>query len=217
MFGEKIGVFNTTSSPAMIISQVRPKTSILDKSLSKKRGEVSLSCYTLLFSEVVQYCQNKVHTVPELQNKLCDLGQEVGVKLIDLYFVRERNCKRETKLLHMLLFIKTTLWKGLFGKEADKLEHANDDERIYYIIEKEPLVNKYISVPKDKGSLNCAMFIAGIVEGILNAAGFMALQLGDKSWPPPPTPSSLLYSVQPSSSYGLSVNPLHLWPHHPSI
>ncbi|KAG8249759.1 Trafficking protein particle complex subunit 5 [Homalodisca vitripennis] len=100
------------------------------------------------------------------------MGQDVGIKLIDLYFVREKNCKRETKLLNMLLFVKTTLWKGLFGKEADKLEHANDDERIYYIIEKEPLVNKFISVPKDKGSLNCAIFIAGIIEAVLNTCGF---------------------------------------------
>ena len=44
--------------------------------------------------------------------------------------------------------VKTTLWKTLFGKEADKLEHANDDERTYYIIEKEPIVNTFISVPK---------------------------------------------------------------------
>ena len=44
--------------------------------------------------------------------------------------------------------VKSTLWKALFGKDADKLEKANDDERTYYIIEKEPLVNKFISVPK---------------------------------------------------------------------
>ncbi|XP_075228279.1 trafficking protein particle complex subunit 31 [Lycorma delicatula] len=158
----------------MTISAVRPKTSILDKSLSKGRGEVNLSCYALLFSELVQYCQNRVYTVPELQNKLAEMGQEVGIKLLDLYFVREKSCKRETKLLNMLLFIKSTLWKGLFGREADKLEHANDDERIYYLIEKEPLVNKFISVPKDKGNLNCAIFIAGIIESILNSSGFTA-------------------------------------------
>lgn len=74
----------------------------------------------------------------------------------------------------MLLFIKTTLWKCLFGKEAEKLEHANDDERTYYIIEKEPLVNKFISVPKDKGSLNCATFSAGIIEGVLSNCGFVS-------------------------------------------
>ena len=63
-----------------------------------------------------------------------------------LVFVREKAARRETKLLNVLLFVKSTLWKTLFGKEADKLEHANDDERTYYVIEKEPLVNRFISV-----------------------------------------------------------------------
>lgn len=146
--------------------------SILDKPLSRGKGEVSLSCFALLFSEVVQYCQNRVYTVPELQARLHELGQDVGTRVIDIYFVRERSSKRETKLTNMLLFVKTTLWKNLFGKEAEKLEHANDDERTYYIIEKESLVNMFISVPKDKGSLNCASFIAGIVEAVLTHCGF---------------------------------------------
>lgn len=107
--------------------------------------------------------------------RLHELGQDVGSRIIDLYFVRERNSKRETKLINMLLFIKTTLWKCLFSKEAEKLEHANEDERTYYIIEKEPLVNKFISVPKDKGSLNCAVFVAGIIEAVLTNCGFVNL------------------------------------------
>lgn len=103
------------------------------------------------------------------------MGRDVGSRVIDLYFVRERNSKRETKLINMLLFIKTTLWKSLFGKEAEKLEHANDDDRTYYIIEKDPLVNKFISVPKDKGSLNCATFSAGIIEAVLSNCGFVSV------------------------------------------
>lgn len=106
-------------------------------------------------------------------DRLHDLGKDVGSRVIDLYFVRERNSKRETKLINMLLFIKTTLWKCLFAKEAEKLEHANDDDRTYYIIEKDPLVNKFISVPKDKGALNCATFSAGIIEGVLSNCGFV--------------------------------------------
>lgn len=35
-------------------------------------------------------------------------------------------------------------------------------------------MNKYISVPKDYGDLNCAAFCAGIVNGVLNSAGFKA-------------------------------------------
>ena len=35
-------------------------------------------------------------------------------------------------------------------------------------------VTKYISVPKDMGQLNCAAFVAGIVKGALEGAGFPA-------------------------------------------
>lgn len=46
-----------------------PRTSILDKPLSRGKGEVSLSIFALLFSEIVQYSQSRVLTVPELQNR----------------------------------------------------------------------------------------------------------------------------------------------------
>ncbi len=36
-------------------------------------------------------------------------------------FVRDRTAKRELKLLNVLLMVKSTLWKTLFGKEADKV------------------------------------------------------------------------------------------------
>jgi len=162
------------SASSLVPPSLRAKTTILDRSLSRGKQEVSLATFALLFSETVQYCQARSSTVPELQGKLHDLGWQVGARIIDLIFVRDRTAKRELKLLNALLMVKTTLWKTLFGKEADKLEHANDDERTYYIIEKEPLVNTFISVPKDKGSLNCAAFVAGIVEAVLDGANFPA-------------------------------------------
>jgi len=169
-----VGDPNANLSSMITLLQSKAKTSILDKSLSKGKNEVHLSCFALLFSEMVQYCQNRSNSVSELQNKLCDMGKQVGLKTIDLIVLREKNYKREVKLLNILLFIKSTVWKTLFGKEADKLEHSADDSRQYYIIEKDPLVNRFISVPKDKGSLNCASFNAGIVEGILETSGFPA-------------------------------------------
>jgi len=158
-------------TPAKVI---RPKTSILDKSLSRGKQEVSLSAYALLFSEMVQYAQTRSSTVNDLQTKLHALGVQVGSRILDVHFVRERSYKREVKMINALLMIKSTLWKTLFGKEADKLEHANDDEKTYYIIEKDPIVNSFISVPKDKGSLNCAAFVAGIVEAVLVGCNFPA-------------------------------------------
>ena len=153
---------------------VRPKTSILDKSLSRGKQEVSHAAFALLFSEIVQYAQTRSSTVTDLQQKLHDVGWQVGARIVDVLCVRDRSSKRETKLLNVLLMVKSTLWKSLFGKEADKLEHANDDERTYYIIEKDPLVNKFISVPKDKGSLNCAAYAAGVIEAVLYGANFPA-------------------------------------------
>jgi trafficking protein particle complex subunit 5 len=34
------------------------------------------------------------------------------------------------------------------------------------------MVNTFISIPKDKGSLNCASFIAGIIESFLTSRNF---------------------------------------------
>ena len=147
---------------------------ILERPLSKGKTEVNISSYALLFSEIVQYCQSRVFTVTELQEKLAGFGEQIGLKLIDTLTIRERGFSRDKKLLNVLMFIRSNLWKNLFGREADKLEHANDDLATYYIIEKESLVNRFISVPKDKGQLNCAAFTAGILEGILRGCGFPA-------------------------------------------
>lgn len=61
--------------------------------------------------------------------RLANYGKFIGERLLDVIFLRERGYKRETKLLATLIFIKSTIWKNLFGKEADKLERSNDDPK----------------------------------------------------------------------------------------
>lgn len=56
---------------------------------------------------------NLIHYFLAVTSRLSEIGQDVGTRLLDLYFVRERNSKREIKLLNMLLFVKSTLWKVL--------------------------------------------------------------------------------------------------------
>lgn len=48
-------------------------------------------------------------------------------------------------------------------------------------MERESLVNRYISVPRDKGSLNCAVFVAGIIEAVLTGTGFVSILKKDGS------------------------------------
>lgn len=56
------------------------------------------------------------------------MGYHVGQRILNLIYLREKQLKRETRLIGMLVFVKNTVWKALFNKEADKLEQANDDE-----------------------------------------------------------------------------------------
>lgn len=42
------------------------------------------------------------------------------------------------------------------------------------IIDNEPLVNAFLSVPREMSQLNCAAFVAGMIEGVCDGAGFPA-------------------------------------------
>lgn len=94
------------------LRQSSNKNSVLDKVLmTKVKNDVSISIFSLVFSEIIQYCQKDCSSVADLSLKLHSLGYNVGSKLVDLYVFREKNSKRETKLNNMLMFVKTTLWK----------------------------------------------------------------------------------------------------------
>lgn len=42
------------------------------------------------------------------------------------------------------------------------------------ITDNDPLTNTFISVPKDMNMLNCAAYVAGIIEGVCDGCGFEA-------------------------------------------
>ncbi|XP_041379281.1 trafficking protein particle complex subunit 5-like [Gigantopelta aegis] len=146
---------------------------IFDKSLpSKAKPEVNLGTFAFLFSEIVQYNQQRVSSLSQLHEKLADLGRHVGFRMIDLLCWRDKTQKERDSYWHILWFIQKTVWKTLFGKEADRLEQATTNEATYYLFEDEPLVNRFISVPKEQSNLNCAAFMAGVVEAFLCGVQF---------------------------------------------
>eukprot|EP00271_Cylindrocystis_brebissonii_P008640 TRINITY_DN23109_c0_g1_i1.p1 TRINITY_DN23109_c0_g1~~TRINITY_DN23109_c0_g1_i1.p1 ORF type:complete len:198 (+),score=38.68 TRINITY_DN23109_c0_g1_i1:470-1063(+) len=147
---------------------------IVDRPLGKGKTEVSLSAFAYLFSEAVQYSQTRVTNINELERRLEDLGYGVGLRMLELLVHREKANRREIRLLGILSFVHSTVWKALFGKVADSLEKSTEHEDEYMISERELLVNRFISVPKDMGSFNCGAFVAGVVKGVLDNAGFPA-------------------------------------------
>jgi len=149
------------------------KLSVYDRPLHKQRTEVSLSAFAFLFAEVVDYCLKKVGAMQELEERLHELGVPIGARVLDLYCCRENRNRRETRILPMLSFVAQTVWKQLFGHTAELLK-GQDHENEYMLNDKALLVNRFVSVPHDFGSVNCGAFVAGIVEGILCSAEFPA-------------------------------------------
>lgn len=145
---------------------------VVDRSLAKGKGEVSLSAIAFLLSELVQYTQGRVDTAAELEQRLEDAGYGIGLRLLELTSIRDRGSRRETKMIEMLKFISSNLWKTLFGHAADGLEKSveNDDE--YMINDSDAKLSRYVSVPPSMGSINTDAFVAGILRGVLETAEF---------------------------------------------
>lgn len=144
-----------------------------DRPLQKTRNEVSLSIFAFLFAEVVEYCLRKASVMHNLEEHLHELGRPAGVRILDLCALRENRNRRETRLLPMLNFIASSIWTRLFGHQAELLK-GQDHENEYMLNDKALLVNRFISVPKDLGDVNCGAFVAGMVEGMLCSAEFTA-------------------------------------------
>eukprot|EP01032_Pedospumella_encystans_P023805 gene23805-26942_t len=154
--------------------KVSVKQSILDKSLIRPRTEVSLSAFAFIFSELVQYNQNRVTSVSDLEKKLEQSGFGIGQRVIELISCRDRLFKRETRIVNMLQYVSSVVWKHLFNKAADNLERSTENEDEYMIHESAPITNSFVSVPADMGHFNCAAFLAGIIAGVLDSAKFNA-------------------------------------------
>ena len=118
-------------------------------------------------------------------------GHAIGIKLLDLLLYREpaRTQSRPVNIIELLHLVKIQLWTHLFRRQADRLEKSSNPETPdeYMIIDNDPLVNAFISVPREMSQLNCAAFVAGIIEGVCDGAAFPARvtahSVPDDVWP----------------------------------
>lgn len=133
-----------------------------------------MSYFAYLYSELVQYHQNRVDSISELERRLESTGYGVGLRMLELLAFRTKEYKRETRLMNMLQFISTVAWKSLFGKAADSLERSIDHADEFMIVDYTPITSTFVSVPSDFGGLSVDAYISGIIAGLLEGAGFSA-------------------------------------------
>mmetsp|Transcript_15648 Transcript_15648/g.19850 ORF Transcript_15648/g.19850 Transcript_15648/m.19850 type:complete len:214 (-) Transcript_15648:219-860(-) len=151
--------------------QSSSNVSILDRPLTRGRSDhVSLSAFSLLYSELVQYHQNRVSSISELERRLESSGYDVGFKVLELLAFRSRETKRETRIMSILQFISTSVWKHLFGKGADSLERSIDNADEYMIFDNNPITSTFLS----SHQISADAYISGIIAGICEGAGFTA-------------------------------------------
>uniref|UniRef100_A0A7S4DX55 Trafficking protein particle complex subunit n=1 Tax=Lotharella globosa TaxID=91324 RepID=A0A7S4DX55_9EUKA len=142
--------------------------SVFDKPLIKRETKVSLSAFSYVFSELVQHCQSQIDRGEDLEKRLAEAGYGIGLRVLELYSYREK-CKKERSVIQILNFVRTSVWKTLFGRPADDLQISNNKKNEYYIYDSEHMICKYISNPNAE---RCAAFTAGIINGILDGAEF---------------------------------------------
>ena len=68
-----------------------------------------MSAFAFLFSELVQYTQNRVTSVSDLEKRLENAGYSIGLRVVELVSCRDRVVKRETRIVGMLQVINHNL------------------------------------------------------------------------------------------------------------
>jgi hypothetical protein len=180
------------TQPGSNLRYASSRKTIYDRQLNRtQRADISKASFAFLFSEMIQYAQKQVSGIQDLEKKcvapssrthhprltgvdrLNTQGYAIGQRLLELLLFREgRTAKRETRVLGILQFIAQTVYRHLFGKAADGLEKSREHDDEYMLIDHDPVVNSYISVPKEMSQLNCAAFVAGIIEAVLDGSLF---------------------------------------------
>lgn len=192
---------STSSTPSFPAAGLRVPTNrktIYDRNLNRSRNaELSRASFGFLFMEMVSYAQRNIKSISDFEKKLNEQGYPLGMKLLDLLLYRSSPvgsstsssapAARPLRILPLLTLINNKLYPLLFSRPADSLEQDVNEANKYMIIDNTPLTNTFISPPKDLSQLSVAAFIAGIIEGFCDGAGFSckvsAHNQGNDVWP----------------------------------
>jgi len=159
---------------------------VLSRALARA-GErpVSGAAFAFLFAELVSYFQGRISTAADLEARLAAAGAGVGARLWEPCCLRAAEAagggrggapllRREAGAVGCLQLLSGAVWAQLFSRAADALERSTDGaHRLAFMIrEADPLCSHFVAMPRELARLNVNAFAAGLVAGMLEAAGF---------------------------------------------
>ena len=130
-----------------------------------------------LFCEYLTY-NRKNRSLEEIEDNLKRLGYDVGTRMWELFLLRERAQQNErtattknelTTAKQVLEKIKNSFWKFAFGQPASSLERIRATDLQFYLIDRDPLTDFYISYPRDYRGYVPSVFTGGMVQAALDA------------------------------------------------
>lgn len=175
--------------------------------VKSRGAEVSLGAWAFLFAEIVSYTQKRVSGISEFEKRyvpfpsvfptpkltlfgrsLSILGYRVGARLLELLPLRDYLYPvsslrspppptRTLRLLPILTYVHSTLYRYLFNRPADSLERSTENADEYMIGDDDMVITKGVEVPKEMSDLSCGALVAGIVEAVMDGAGFVRFPL----------------------------------------
>lgn len=141
---------------------------------------IGISTFGHLFNEYFQYCQRQASSFEMCEKMLTDLGRRVGPKVFSMCVLWQKSLLQDktspttnvfNKAENVLKFIREDVWKFLFNRQADDLQKLIQVQNEYYLIEKTPIIDYYVSFPKDYQGVQPSLFLAGIIESIFACCG----------------------------------------------
>jgi len=64
-----------------------------------------------------------------------EMGREVGLRVYQLQWLRDRTMKREHHIVPMLYHLQTVFWREATGRPADSLEKSTDRDNECTLLE----------------------------------------------------------------------------------
>ncbi|BFU23035.1 transport protein particle component Bet3 domain containing protein [Entamoeba histolytica HM-1:IMSS-B] len=145
---------------------------ITEKGIPKGTTQVSLSGFSFLFAEYVrrEFRKDNKQTTTEFHEKLFDLGFNIGMRMLEVINIRERENERDINMDNVVGFIAKDMWRVMFGYGVD-VGRVKGKTNEFLITDKNLIITEFMSYGNEK-NIYCVAYVAGMAQACIDGADF---------------------------------------------